>query len=44
MAVEQFAACFVRQMLAGLFLAGFAREPRPPGFALHCVFVIHAPI
>src|SRR5262249_27531286 len=32
-----------RQLLAALFLAGVRNvNPRPPGFALHCVFVIHA--
>src|SRR5207245_7338836 len=32
-----------RQMLGALFLAGIRNvNPRPPGFALHCVFVIHA--
>jgi len=32
-----------RQMLAALFLAGVRNvNPRPPGFALHCVFVIHS--
>lgn len=32
-----------RQALAALFLAGIRNvNPRPPGFALHCVFVIHS--
>lgn len=32
-----------RQLLAALFLAGVRNiNPRPPGFALHCVFVIHS--
>ena len=32
-----------RQMLAALFLAGVRNvNPRPPGFAMHCVFVIHS--
>jgi hypothetical protein len=32
-----------RQFLAALFLAGVRNvNPRPPGFALHCVFVIHS--
>jgi hypothetical protein len=32
-----------RQLMAALFLAGIRNiNPRPPGFALHCVFVIHA--
>src|SRR5881409_3853121 len=32
-----------REMLAALFLAGIRNvNPRPPGFALHCVFVIHS--
>jgi hypothetical protein len=32
-----------RQILAALFLAGIRNvNPRPPGFALHCVFVIHS--
>lgn len=32
-----------RQLLAALFLAGIRNiNPRPPGFALHCVFVIHS--
>ncbi len=32
-----------RQFLAALFLAGVRNiNPRPPGFALHCVFIIHA--
>ncbi|MBM3734783.1 MAG: hypothetical protein FJW39_03280 [Acidobacteria bacterium] len=32
-----------REFMAALFLAGIRNvNPRPPGFALHCVFVIHA--
>lgn len=32
-----------KQFLAALFLAGVRNvNPRPPGFALHCVFVIHS--
>jgi hypothetical protein len=32
-----------RQLMAALFLAGVRNvNPRPPGFALHCVFVIHS--
>ena len=32
-----------RQAMAALFLAGIRNmNPRPPGFALHCVFIIHA--
>jgi hypothetical protein len=32
-----------RQLMAALFLAGIRNvNPRPPGFALHCVFVMHA--
>jgi hypothetical protein len=32
-----------RQLMAALFLAGIRNvNPRPPGFALHCVFIIHA--
>lgn len=32
-----------RQFLAALFLAGIRNiNPRPPGFALHCVFVVHS--
>jgi hypothetical protein len=32
-----------RQFLAAVFLAGVRNvNPRPPGFALHCVFVIHS--
>jgi hypothetical protein len=32
-----------RQLLAALFLAGVRNiNPRPPGFALHCLFVIHS--
>ena len=32
-----------RQLLAALFLAGIRNvNPRPPGFAMHCVFIIHS--
>src|SRR5437667_643452 len=32
-----------RQLLGALFLAGIRNiNPRPPGFALHCVFVIYS--
>ncbi|MBM3786713.1 MAG: hypothetical protein FJW30_20330 [Acidobacteria bacterium] len=32
-----------RQLMAALFLAGTRNvNPRPPGFALHCLFVMHA--
>ncbi len=32
-----------RQALSALFLAGIRNiNPRPPGFAMHCVFVIHS--
>src|ERR1051325_784499 len=32
-----------RQALAALFLAGVRNiNPRPPGFAMHCVFIVHA--
>jgi len=32
-----------RQLLGALFLAGIRNvNPRPPGFAMHCVFVIHS--
>src|SRR5262245_47164211 len=32
-----------RQLLGALFLAGVRNiNPRPPGFAMHCVFVIHS--
>jgi hypothetical protein len=32
-----------RQALAALFLAGVRNiNPRPPGFAMHCVFVVHS--
>ena len=32
-----------RQLMAAVFLAGIRNiDPRPPGFALHCVFVIHS--
>ncbi|MSV27924.1 MAG: hypothetical protein EXQ52_04155 [Bryobacterales bacterium] len=44
MAVEQLRkGVSYRQFMAALFLAGIRNvNPRPPGFALHCVFVIHA--
>src|SRR6476620_2589830 len=44
MAVEQLRrGVSYRRLLAALFLAGIRNvNPRPPGFALHCVFVIHA--
>jgi hypothetical protein len=44
MAVEQMhAGVSYRQFLAALFLAGIRNiNPRPPGFALHCVFVVHS--
>src|ERR1700730_13441118 len=44
MAVEQLRnGVSYRQLLAALFLAGIANvNPGPPGFALHCVFVIYA--
>jgi hypothetical protein len=44
MAVEQLGkAVSYRQFLAALFLAGVRNiNPRPPGFALHCVFVVHS--
>ncbi len=44
MAVEQLRrSVSYRQFLAALFLAGIRNvNPRPPGFALHCVFVIHS--
>jgi hypothetical protein len=44
MAVEQLrGGVSYRQFLAALFLAGIRNiNPRPPGFALHCVFVIHS--
>lgn len=43
-AVEQLrSGVSYRQFLAALFLAGIRNiNPRPPGFALHCVFVIHS--
>jgi hypothetical protein len=32
-----------RQLMGALFLAGVRNvNPRPPGFAMHCVFVIHS--
>src|SRR5215467_13622432 len=44
MVVEQLrSGVSYRQLLAALFLAGIRNvNPRPPGFALHCVFVIYA--
>ena len=44
MLVEQFRkGVSYRQLLGALFLAGIRNvNPRPPGFALHCVFVIHS--
>jgi hypothetical protein len=44
MAVEQLrGGVSYRQFLAALFLAGIRNiNPRPPGFALHCVFVVHS--
>jgi hypothetical protein len=44
MAVDQFQrGVSYRQFMAALFLAGIRNvNPRPPGFALHCVFVIHS--
>ena len=44
MAVDQFRrGVSYRQFMAALFLAGIRNvNPRPPGFALHCVFVIHS--
>ena len=44
MAVEQLqSGVSYRQFLAALFLAGIRNiNPRPPGFALHCVFVVHS--
>ena len=44
MAVEQLQrGTSYRQLLGALFLAGVRNvNPRPPGFALHCVFVIHS--
>ncbi len=44
MAAEQFRrGVSYRQFMAALFLAGIRNvNPRPPGFALHCVFIIHA--
>jgi hypothetical protein len=42
--VEQFRrGAPYRQLMAALFLAGVRNvNPRPPGFALHCVFIIHS--
>ena len=32
-----------RQLMAALYLAGVRNvNPRPPGFALHCLFVMHS--
>ena len=44
MAVEQLnRGVSYRQFLAALFLAGVRNiNPRPPGFAMHCVFIVHA--
>ncbi|MGH9657157.1 MAG: hypothetical protein ACRD96_01365 [Bryobacteraceae bacterium] len=44
MAVEQLRrGVSYRQFMAALFLAGVRNvNPRPPGFAMHCVFVIHS--
>jgi hypothetical protein len=44
MAVEQLrSGVSYREFLAALFLAGIRNiNPRPPGFALHCVFVVHS--
>ena len=44
MAVEQLrGGVSYRQFMAALFLAGIRNiNPRPPGFALHCVFVVHS--
>ncbi|MBI3698290.1 MAG: hypothetical protein HY238_26060 [Acidobacteria bacterium] len=44
MAVDQLRrGASYRQLLAALFLAGTRNiNPQPPGFALHCVFVIHS--
>jgi hypothetical protein len=44
MAVEQLrSGVSYRQFMAALFLAGIRNiNPRPPGFALHCVFVVHS--
>jgi len=44
MAVEQLRrGVGYRQLLAALFLAGIRNiNPQPPGFALHCVFIIHS--
>src|SRR2546426_12448443 len=43
MAVEQLRrGVSYRQMLAAVFLAGIRNiNPRPPGFALHCGFVLY---
>lgn len=42
--VEQFrAGVSYRQAMAALFLSGIRNiNPQPPGFALHCVFIIHS--
>jgi len=44
MAVEQLKrGVSYRQFLSALFLAGVRNvNPRPPGFAMHCVFVVHS--
>jgi hypothetical protein len=44
MLVEQFRlGVSYRQAMAALFLAGIRNvNPRPPGFALHCVFIMHS--
>jgi hypothetical protein len=44
MAVAQFrSGVSYRQFMGALFLAGIRNvNPRPPGFALHCVFIIHS--
>jgi hypothetical protein len=42
--VEQFrSGVSYRQVMAALFLAGIRNiNPQPPGFALHCVFIVHS--
>ena len=44
MMVDQFrSGVSYRQAMAALFLAGIRNiNPQPPGFALHCVFIIHS--
>ena len=43
LAVQLQAGASYRQLLAALFLAGIRNvNPQPPGFKLHCVFVIHS--